>query len=513
MYIKMYKIVLILLSHLFLHASLIAQNLDRNVLQVNSFMEKRTGLYYRESDELIAYAPVNLNKKDLKNYEIIVKCDGAEDLYLNLPIKNILELNIRPIADSKITREAFLEFNKLNDKSYKTYDVFLQPQFDSKGKHDLISLLRLENKVKPKSPLGIYEGRIFYMADVGVAYDPIFGTSRSIRTQMCDAFYKNYFRVNQCDNVNISEADQSVLHKKNIAIKPTINNFGFKIVNSFYKDARFMFGYYNLIMSYQFTFPDSTTKNIEVVNYGFYNAQDPNALFMKALYDNISILLSDKSLADEIIAGNKVFEKKYESDSIIIKRTEVKYVDFKETIKNSVKAVVTIKSDDESFGSGFLIHPDGLIVTNYHVIDGAKSIKVNIGKDTASYDAQVVRYDDFNDIALLKIQKHNLPYLILSNQEELETGEAIIAIGTPARLDLGQSVSKGIISGNRTIDERTYIQTDVSINPGNSGGPIIYETGEVIGVVVMKIMGRGMEGLSFAIPSQNVIKLLNIKYQ
>jgi len=88
-----------------------------------------------------------------------------------------------------------------------------------------------------------------------------------------------------------------------------------------------------------------------------------------------------------------------------------------------------------------------------------------------------------------------------------------MAIGTPASLKLGQSVSSGIVSGKRVINIQEFIQTDVSINPGNCGGPLIDQNGKVIGIVVKKIVGRDYEGLGFAIPSKLAFECLNLVYE
>ena len=97
------------------------------------------------------------------------------------------------------------------------------------------------------------------------------------------------------------------------------------------------------------------------------------------------------------------------------------------------------------------------------------------------------------------------------NDAGLMLGEEIFAIGTPMETSLGQSVSRGILSGRRELEGRSYLQTDVSINPGNSGGPLLDETGQVIGVATMKISGKGLEGLGFGVPISVALEMLNLK--
>jgi len=222
---------------------------------------------------------------------------------------------------------------------------------------------------------------------------------------------------------------------------------------------------------------------------------------------------NDAEILASINESNSVFKKEYSQYKLTIKRSsQASKVEKRDLIKVNSKAVVTIDGAENSFGSGFLINESGYILTNYHVIEDANPIRVSIGKDTATFIAELVRFDASYDLALLKINKSNTPYLLMKQLDDYEVGDPVIAIGTPASKELGQTVSKGIISGIRKMEFRDLIQTDVSINPGNSGGPLMDENGEVIGIVVMKISGRGYEGLGFAIPALKAVELMNIYY-
>jgi serine protease Do len=155
------------------------------------------------------------------------------------------------------------------------------------------------------------------------------------------------------------------------------------------------------------------------------------------------------------------------------------------------------------FGSGFLISPEGLIVTNHHVIDGADEVVVRLS-DFREFKAQVLGSDARTDVALLKIDAKGLPTLSLGNVDQLSVGEWVLAIGSPFGFDY--SVTKGIVSAKkRTLPDDQYvpfIQTDVAINPGNSGGPLLNMKGQVVGIN-SQIYSRsgGFMGLSFAIPA------------
>ena len=169
-----------------------------------------------------------------------------------------------------------------------------------------------------------------------------------------------------------------------------------------------------------------------------------------------------------------------------------------------------------SSGSGFVLTSDGYIVTNYHVVKDAQTVKVTMYNGD-EYDAQYVGGDEDYDIAVIKIEATGLPAVTLGNSEELNVGDHVLAIGNPLG-DLTFSMSGGMVSSvNRTINVDgtpfNMIQTDASINPGNSGGPLLNSYGEVVGIVSAKYSsygtsGESVEGLGFAIPINDVISMI-----
>jgi len=163
-----------------------------------------------------------------------------------------------------------------------------------------------------------------------------------------------------------------------------------------------------------------------------------------------------------------------------------------------------------SLGSGFIIEPDGLILTNFHVVDNAETITVRLldGRELAG---KVVGKDQKTDIALVKISARDLPVAPLADSDRLEVGEWVMAIGNPFGLD--NTVTSGIVSAkDRQIGAGPYdhfIQTDASINPGNSGGPLVNLEGEVVGInTAIFSQSGGNIGIGFAIPINLVKDLL-----
>jgi len=175
-----------------------------------------------------------------------------------------------------------------------------------------------------------------------------------------------------------------------------------------------------------------------------------------------------------------------------------------------------IPHPSQGVGSGFIISPDGLILTNAHVVDGADEVTVKLS-DKREFTAKVLGADARSDVAVIKIDATGLPAVRIGDPKKAEVGEWVAAIGSPFGLE--STVTAGIISAkSRNLpDERLvpFIQTDVAVNPGNSGGPLFNLDGEVVGINSM-IYSRtgGYMGVSFAIPIDVAIKVKDdlVKY-
>ncbi len=155
-------------------------------------------------------------------------------------------------------------------------------------------------------------------------------------------------------------------------------------------------------------------------------------------------------------------------------------------------------------GSGVILSSDGYVVTNHHVIAGARKITIYL-TDKRKFKAEVVGTDPQTDIALLRVQTENLPKIALGNAESIEVGDIVLALGNP--FGVGQTVTMGIIGatgrGNLGIERyENFIQTDAAINPGNSGGALVNTRGELIGIntAIISRSGGGNQGVGFAVP-------------
>ena len=204
--------------------------------------------------------------------------------------------------------------------------------------------------------------------------------------------------------------------------------------------------------------------------------------------------------------------------------------DFREVVKKTKSAVVHVRNTryvqqyqpfyfgyregpvykQEGTGSGVIISPDGYIVTNNHVIKDASEIEVTLD-NKQTYKAELIGTDPNSDVAVIKIDADNLPYLTFGDSDAVQLGEWVLAIGNP--YNLGTTVTSGIVSakgrdlkGNKRIDN--FIQTDAVVNPGNSGGALVDTKGQLIGINTMIFSMNGSYiGYSFAIPSNIVRKI------
>lgn len=169
---------------------------------------------------------------------------------------------------------------------------------------------------------------------------------------------------------------------------------------------------------------------------------------------------------------------------------------------------------EQSLGSGVIVSPDGYILTANHVVAGADEIKVRTADEKREFNARIVGRDAATDVAVVKIDEHNLPAITLADSDQLEVGDVVLAIGNP--LNVGQTVTMGIVSAlGRGIGLSRYenfIQTDAAINPGNSGGALVDAEGRLVGInTAIKTETGGYQGIGFAVPinlARNVMEKL-----
>ena len=189
-------------------------------------------------------------------------------------------------------------------------------------------------------------------------------------------------------------------------------------------------------------------------------------------------------------------------------------------IEFNMSSIFGSSTTSTATGSGFIISEDGYILTNNHVVNPqvttgfysvSEASKVTVTLNSKEqYDAQIVGTDELTDLAVIKIEKDNLPIVEFGDSDKLQIGEFVMAVGRP--LSFENSVTVGVISGlEREIKQNNSsfnaVQTDAAINSGNSGGPLVNADGKVIGVTTLKVMAVGVDSLNFAIPINQAQKI------
>jgi serine protease Do len=257
-----------------------------------------------------------------------------------------------------------------------------------------------------------------------------------------------------------------------------------------------------------------------VVNFSYFGyhyaisiQQDYNAK-ITTLQTDISQLQTElqtrqieiQNLTTQLIILNHDYESRFGELNQKIGDISVESESFSNIISEVIDSTVSVRTNLGQ-GSGAIISDNGYVITNYHVIQDARTISVTtyVG-DT--YDVSIMGYSINSDLALLKINSNKtFDYLEFGNSNNLKAGQKIVALGNPAGLSF--TATEGIISSPSRIaqDGLPYIQTDATLNPGNSGGPLINSLGKIVGIVDFKV--SGYESLGFAIPSNRVEDVVN----
>lgn len=186
-------------------------------------------------------------------------------------------------------------------------------------------------------------------------------------------------------------------------------------------------------------------------------------------------------------------------------------ISVKEIVQRETPAIVSIYNLDargevRGTGTGFIVKTDGVVITNFHVIEGAQGLLIKL-KSGEVYDRiWVMDFDPRRDIAVLKTQGIQLPTVTLGDSEKMEQGDWCVAIGNPKGLE--HTVSDGLVSALRVIEGSKMLQISVPISPGSSGGPLYNSRGEVVGITTAALVGEGVQNLNFAVPLKYALPML-----
>lgn len=312
----------------------------------------------------------------------------------------------------------------------------------------------------------------------------------------------SFYKTDKKDRVN--------LYKPKIIFKPVIKNTSFQLKGKMLRDYT---GPCNVECDWQVSLISDPAKVIATfpLKTSFYRTSDNYELIIhQMIWESQRDLVEIDSLFDYLIKIEKEYLNNSKTEQVTIApAVPFKFTNSKEMIREASKAVVIVEEKD-GYGSGYFISPEGYIVTNYHVISSEKDIKVKLPNGD-KLPAEIVRINNDFDLALIKVAYKPENCLIFESKSDVS--DEIYAIGTPLGKNLGQTITKGIISGYRDFNGVRLIQTDVSINEGSSGGPLLNENGKVLGMATMKAKGAGIEGIGFGIPSSIILEKLNIRFK
>ena len=241
-----------------------------------------------------------------------------------------------------------------------------------------------------------------------------------------------------------------------------------------------------------------------------YTAKGKN---LESFTDAFISFLNDGKLSELVknaeASKNKTLSAKKVGGQIEIAKVKLpEFTERKALVDFAKPSCVTIITDG-GHGSGVIINEEGYVLSAYHVVEGVNTIKVKLDNGM-KLDASVVSFSKKADVVLLDIIGSGYKPLPLETEGNVMLGEDVVTIGTPVDIGLGQSIASGLLSGNRKIEDRVFLQTDMALSPGNSGGPLLNVKGEIIGIIQQKVIAESAEGIGFAIPISKVIEELNL---
>jgi serine protease Do len=385
--------------------------------------------------------------------------------------------------------------------------ILLRKKLKDLDKSVMISLDKSAIEMPESKEIGRINGSSKKLNDKNINY--LIGYPGNSDNQTLLPFEHTYLEASLLSN---DEKEKNNLSKPKIILKPVIKDLQFDLKGKSLHDYSGQCSMQCEWNVYYISDKEKTLAKIPVKTSAWRMSGSYTLILDLLLAESSRDLLENDTLYDFL---SRV-EKQYlvESKGAVFKISapdKIKYASTKDILKKAVGAVVTVENKT-GFGSGVIISKDGYMITNYHVVEDEKHVNVKLNQEI-KLNADVIKVNKDYDLALLKISAVDLKTLSFGNSDSAEIGDDVFAIGTPLETSLGQTITKGIISGFREWNGVKFIQTDVSINPGNSGGPLINDKGEIVGIATMKISGKGIEGIGFCIPANFVIEMLNIKFE
>ncbi len=446
-------------------------------------------------------------KNAKENTEFVLKKEGYEPLTISIEKGSKKPLSFPENLNS--CGECLFQFANFPKTGKEPYagSLKMKKKFDEVENSIFIAIDTPKVVIPNDREIGKVNGNSWKMGAKDIHW--LLGYPENMNNQVFSPFENSFLEAVFLD---IKDSSITNLYKPKIILKPIINEMAFDLNGKLYRDYS---GPVMLKIEWNITTikdPKKILAIIPVTTTFWRTGQNYKILLHQMMEAAHAELLQNDTLHGFLAKLENDYLQSTIGPPLKIKTEKaLSFSGTKEMLKAITPAVVTIENPD-GFGSGFIISKDGYILTNHHVIKGAKEILVKIGSDK-KISAEVVKINSDFDLALLKIKQDNLSCITFENVSTLEAGDEVWAIGTPLDRKLGQTVTKGIISGFRMWNGVHFIQSDVSINSGNSGGPLINEKGEVIGIATLKYFGKGVEGIGFGIPTSEILKMMNLQLE
>lgn len=426
----------------------------------------------------------------LKRYKRKIQVPALTELEMRKPEERFLEIN-NVIVDAK--KEDVLQLK------YKTYRRYLN-SIDGKSKHKS-AMSKISGKAKKLD--SNFKAESEYLTNWlngSLLKLNFIDTTNTLFKNKSSRLYLNVIvRTIKLHEVTISDPDGEF---------GFINSYSRMLVMETKIDWEILNMYKEKITTI------TTEQRSDPYQYNVLHSSAEKKFFKRSKDDAINIAMADNLdysflKVRKLLAQQQLLTQNQKTiDTLTPMDIQVGTMNQSNSLNDFIKSSVTVKVD-EGHGSGVIISSEGYIVTNYHVIANSKKIEV-ILNDGTTVEATVVRKNQEGDVALLKVNRTGLIALNIGTEKDVEVGADVCALGTPKSIELGQSINKGIVSNIRKKENIHLIQTDAKVSPGNSGGALINNNGLVLGIVSSKLIGKGTEGISFAIYASDMLRLLKI---
>jgi hypothetical protein len=484
-------------------ATLLNHSSGRSTVEINSNPEGAE--VYDEVGNFLGKTPLNIQIPKVSAYKITLKKEGYQPYMHTFQTgnkKGLLFLDAMLLCIPCIVDIPLHSFEQLLDPKLNSY---LKKEAKAHSDTLFFSLWEPEFSLEKEELIGTYRGEKMYFK----LNDYVLGSRKTIQNMLCQHSQDQPIRFRSCAQNNSSSVID-FMGSPLYALKPVVKKLHADIKQIRGKD----YGKGQMEVDWQVIDMRSGQPMTKAfpVNCEFAGTLKVTRSLVDSLFmESYRLLLNDESVFEYLSTLSTPKTPVLKNNNLILSKPTLPIFDkTKDLVKHVSQAVVTV-SHNEGFGSGFIISSDGFLITNYHVVKERKQVTVKLNSGV-SLTANVLKTDQQADLALLKLAGNDFVAMVVGNSDSVELGEDVLAIGTPTSMQLGQTITKGIVSGKRMANDIVYIQTDVSINEGNSGGPLINEKGEVIGIITMKIIGEGIEGLGFCIPANKIFERFEISY-